>query len=138
MCKRGKTRDRILVFINQYTGEHGFSPTLREIADGVGLSSPGSVHHHIAQLKEEGLLKDYAPRHSRSLVISNSIAGSDTGERHICLKTDNGETLFLNLSDNHGEIHFEGTYYLKGEYSSWGQIIACSELGEEEYYASIV
>lgn len=138
MSKRVRTRDRILMFIDQYTSEHGFSPTLREIAEGVGLSSPGSVHHHVALLKEEGLLKDYAPRHSRSLVISNSIVGIEGGEKHICLKTSHGETIFLNMATDHGKIQFEGTYYLRGEHSSWGQIIACSELNEEEYYASIV
>ena len=74
MCKRIPTRDRVLMYINQYTADHGFAPSLREIASGVGLSSPGSVHHHIALLKEEGLLKDYAPRKSRALSMSMSIA----------------------------------------------------------------
>ena len=38
------------------------------------------------------------------------------------------------MATDHGRIQFEGTYYLRGERSSWGQIIACSELNEEEYY----
>ena len=138
MCKRIPTRDRVLMYINQYTAAHGFTPSLREIASGVGLSSPGSVHHHIALLKEEGLLKDYAPRKSRALSMSMSIRKSDDAEKHICLKTDNGETIILNVMTNQEKIQFEGTYYIRGEHSAIRQIIACSELDEETYYASII
>ena len=55
------------MYINQYISDHGIAPTLREIADGLGLSSPGSVHRHVTILKQEGLLQDYAPRNQGPL-----------------------------------------------------------------------
>ena len=137
MCKRISTRDQVLMYINQYTADHGIAPSLREIAAGVGLSSPGSVHHHVTSLKEEGLLKDYAPRKSRALVVSKSVKPG-TEEKHICLKTNNGKTIILSMAANRDKIQFEGLYYVLGEHSSMGQIVACSEMNEEEYYASII
>lgn len=136
MCKRLSTRDRVLMYINQYIADHGIAPTLREIADGLGLSSPGSVHRHVTILKREGLLQDYAPRKSRSIVLSGGIQNGMKDEKHICLKTDNGETIILNMAVTQGEVRFGGPFCLRGQQSTMGQIIACSELGEEEYYAS--
>ena len=136
MCKRISTRDRVLMYINQYIADHGIAPTLREIADGLGLSSPGSVHRHISILRQEGLLQDYSPRKSRALVLSNGISNTDNKEKHLCLKTDKGETIILNMAVTQGRISFEGTYCLQGRENSTGQIIACSELDEQEYYAS--
>ena len=57
-------------------------------------------------------------------------------EKHICLKTDNGETIILNMAVTQGEVRFGGPFCLRGQQSTMGQIIACSELCEEEYYAS--
>jgi len=47
----------ILDFIAQYIQKNGYAPTLREIADGVGLSSLATVHEHIHKLIEKGILK---------------------------------------------------------------------------------
>jgi len=47
----------ILDFISQFIQKNGYAPTLREIADGVGLSSLATVHEHIHKLTEKGILK---------------------------------------------------------------------------------
>ena len=47
----------ILDFVTQYIQKNSFAPTLREIADGVGLSSLATVHEHISKLVEKGVLK---------------------------------------------------------------------------------
>jgi len=37
--------------------KHGYAPTLAEICDGLGLRSPATVHEHIQNLMEKGVLK---------------------------------------------------------------------------------
>jgi repressor LexA len=43
-------------FIEQFTEYHGYSPSIREIAKGLGLSSTASVKKMLDRLKENGLL----------------------------------------------------------------------------------
>lgn len=52
-----KKQKIIFDFINSFIEENGYSPTVREIADGVGLKSPATVHTHISNLVDMGLLK---------------------------------------------------------------------------------
>jgi len=47
----------LLEFISQFMQKHGFAPTLAEICDGLGLRSPATVHEHIANLIDKGVLK---------------------------------------------------------------------------------
>ena len=44
----------ILNFIRDYP--HHYSPTIREICTGVGLSSSSSIHSHLIKLEEQGYL----------------------------------------------------------------------------------
>lgn len=57
-------REQICKFITEYTATHSYAPTIREIADGVGLKSSSSVHSHLTQLEIEGRIetKPYCPR----------------------------------------------------------------------------
>ncbi len=47
----------ILDFITQFIQKNGYAPTLREVADAVGLSSLATVHEHIQKLVAKGILK---------------------------------------------------------------------------------
>jgi repressor LexA len=47
----------LLQFISQFMQKHGFAPTLAEICDGLGLRSPATVHEHIQNLIDKGILK---------------------------------------------------------------------------------
>lgn len=51
------TRKAIMAYIIIYIQEHGYPPTVREIADGVGLKSTCSVQAHIKKLIELGELE---------------------------------------------------------------------------------
>ncbi|RKZ78682.1 MAG: repressor LexA [Gammaproteobacteria bacterium] len=44
-------------FIRQYIKQHGRSPLLSDVAQGIGLSSQGSVHNYIQALVNEGLVE---------------------------------------------------------------------------------
>jgi repressor LexA len=55
-------------FLQQFIDEHGYSPSFEEIGAGLGLSSLATVHKHISNLQEKGLLKrDY--NRSRSIDV---------------------------------------------------------------------
>ncbi|MEO2202357.1 winged helix-turn-helix transcriptional regulator [Paenibacillus pabuli] len=51
-----KTRVKILIFVNRFARENGYAPTIREIADNVGLSSVSTVHTHLLSLEKDGLI----------------------------------------------------------------------------------
>ncbi len=48
---------QILDFIRQTVEATGYAPTLRSIADAIGVSSLATVHEHVESLVEKGLLK---------------------------------------------------------------------------------
>jgi repressor LexA len=47
----------ILEFVNAHVDEHGYPPTVREIGQAVGLTSPSTVHAHLARLESAGLIR---------------------------------------------------------------------------------
>jgi len=55
-------------FLERFINEHGYSPSFEEIGEGLGLSSLATVHKHLTNLEEKGLVKrDY--NRSRSIDI---------------------------------------------------------------------
>jgi repressor LexA len=50
-------RQRILDCIARTVAERGYPPSVREIADAVGLASTSAVHHHLIALEKDGLLE---------------------------------------------------------------------------------
>lgn len=51
-----KRQREIVDYLAQYLQKHGYAPTLREIADAIGVSSLATVHEHISRLVEKGVL----------------------------------------------------------------------------------
>lgn len=55
-------------FISEFVQSHGYSPSFEEIGDGLGLSSLATVHKHVSNLEQKGLLRrDY--NRSRSIDV---------------------------------------------------------------------
>lgn len=52
----GGTKAAILEYVARHQAEHGWAPTVQEIAAGVGLASKGTVHGHLRQLHDQGEL----------------------------------------------------------------------------------
>lgn len=50
-------RDRILDAIIGYVKEHGYSPSVREIGEMVGLKSTSSVQTHLKKMMDSGMLE---------------------------------------------------------------------------------
>ncbi len=64
-------------FIRQYIKQHGRSPLLLDVAQGIGLSSQGSVHNYIQALVNEGLVERTVGR-SRGLRLVEDSANDET------------------------------------------------------------
>ena len=47
----------VLEIIEQHMRERGYPPSVREIGDAVGLTSPSTVHAHLAALQRRGYLR---------------------------------------------------------------------------------
>lgn len=52
-----KRQGQILDFIRQHIQSNGTAPTLREIANAIGVSSLATVHEHLQALEEKNLIK---------------------------------------------------------------------------------
>lgn len=52
-----EVRNHIQRYIIYYITEHGYAPTVREIAVGVGLKSSSSVHRHLLRMFNDGMLE---------------------------------------------------------------------------------
>ena len=50
-------RETIYNFIVNFMTEKGYSPSIREIGDAVGLNSTSSVFNQLMNLQDEGLIK---------------------------------------------------------------------------------
>lgn len=54
-----KRQRQILDFIAQYIQKNGYAPTLREIADAIGVSSLATVHEHLEALDRKEVIKKH-------------------------------------------------------------------------------
>jgi repressor LexA len=63
----GKRR-RILEFIAESIRERGYPPSVREIGEAVGLTSPSTVHAHLKVLQRDGYLRKDAEK-PRTIVV---------------------------------------------------------------------
>lgn len=50
-----RSRARIKDFLSAFWAEHGYSPTVREVAKAVGLGS-STAHHHLLKMVSEGTI----------------------------------------------------------------------------------
>src|SRR5258708_37804789 len=52
-----RRQKEILDYLGSHIAEHGYAPTIEEIGHHFGLSSLATVHKHLTNLQEKGLVK---------------------------------------------------------------------------------
>lgn len=86
MTKRVTDKQQaVLDCITAFMAEKGYGPTVREICDMLGLSSPSTVHVHLKSLEKKGMItRD--PLKSRSIMLTqkaldavHAVDGSENG-----------------------------------------------------------
>jgi repressor LexA len=63
----------VLNFIRKFTAENGYSPTDRDIQEGMGYSSPSTARHYLAVLERKGAIQRQ-PGKARGIVLPESRA----------------------------------------------------------------
>ena len=66
----------ILRFLRDYRDRHGYSPTMQEIGDYLGLSKV-TVFEHVGALVKKGLLRRHGRHKARSLELSTEVEFPD-------------------------------------------------------------
>jgi repressor LexA len=84
----GPRQKKILDFILGTVEDRGYPPSVREIADAVGLASPSTVHAHLEALQRKGYIRKDATK-PRAIEISYAPgmgpSSSRDGVRHVPL-----------------------------------------------------
>ncbi len=74
-----KRQRQIVDYITQYVQKNGFSPTLREIADAIGVSSLATVHEHLQALERKKIIKKTdGQTRSIEVIAKNPIIASES------------------------------------------------------------
>lgn len=71
MAKLTPKQQQIYDFILSFATDHGYPPSVREIAQAVGLKSPATVHFHLKGLREAGCITQ-AEGKTRAISITNA------------------------------------------------------------------
>src|SRR5687768_16848103 len=57
MRKLSERQRRIIDFLEQYTADHGYPPSIREIGQAAGISSTSVVDYNLGALERDGLIR---------------------------------------------------------------------------------
>ena len=63
-----RRQKEVIDFLSTFTTKHGYSPSYEEIAAGLGLNSLATVHKHVTNLQNKGMLQR-AHNRSRSIDV---------------------------------------------------------------------
>jgi len=63
-----KRQKEIVDYLDEFIAEHGYAPTLEEIGGRFSLSSPATVHKHLTNLADKGVIRRKW-NHSRALEL---------------------------------------------------------------------
>ena len=70
-----KRQEEILNYIKNYIVNHGYPPAIREIGKDLGLSSPATIHAHLANLEKKGYIKkENTKNRAIELLVENEFA----------------------------------------------------------------
>lgn len=70
MSRLSAKQQQIYDYILSFSEEHGYPPSVREIAQAVDLRSPSTVHFHLKSLREAGLISQ-AEGKTRAITITD-------------------------------------------------------------------
>ncbi len=85
--KIGKRQQAIYDYILNYTKEHSYPPSVREIGAAVGLASPSTVHMHLKALENNGYIKR-DPKKPRTIEVTTENDGADGNVKLAEVKQD--------------------------------------------------
>lgn len=75
-----KRQRQIIDFIKQFIQRNGYSPTLQEIADAIGVSSLATIHEHLQALAKKKVIRKFEGAVRGLEIIDNKMAELNTVE----------------------------------------------------------
>jgi repressor LexA len=71
MATLTKRQKQMVDFLENYISQHGYAPTLAEVGEYFGLSSLATVHKHLRNLEQKGMIRRQH-NHSRALELARA------------------------------------------------------------------
>ena len=69
----------VLDSLKKYLAVHGYPPTVRELGEALGLSSPATTHFHLSKLESKGYItKGKGKNRTLELLVPNEYLQQDT------------------------------------------------------------
>ena len=75
MPRTSNKAEKIVEFVNAFVAENGYSPSVREIGEAVGLRSTASVSYHLQALQEKGVFQQPPVKGRKRALVSGSRQG---------------------------------------------------------------
>lgn len=72
-------QEQVLEYIRKTVSARGYPPSVREIGDAIGLSSPSSVHAHLNSLVEAGMIHRDPAKPRAIVVVDDTSLEEDRG-----------------------------------------------------------
>ena len=104
----------ILRFIRDFRSRHGYSPTMQEIGDHLGLTKV-TVFEHVGALERKGLLLRGAKHKARSLQVSGKFEFPDEGPTRLPLVGRIAAGLPIDAVEDREALDLQGLFESRGE-----------------------
>ena len=75
MARTSDQAQRIMEFVDSFIRENGYSPSVREIGEAVGLRSTASVSYHLQALQDKGLLQSPGAKGRKRALVTGARSG---------------------------------------------------------------
>mgnify|MGYP000985846273 FL=1 len=138
---RNNNREKVLAFLIEFVRQHGYSPSIREIGQAVGLKSPSTVYNHLRRLEEEGRIA-VCQKRPHTLETARVQIKQDTDrenlQRRVRIDLADGGTVYLDYEIEKPkaapvEVTFGGILDAKQIRGKVSRVIAfCVEQNDEE------
>ncbi len=124
--KKSNNKRAILGYLTKYINDHGYSPSVREIAVAVGLRSTSTVHKYLNELQEDGYIIyadgkrraisinpefDHLINHNSSKNVNADLAEQDKSNSKSVKKENNTTEYASTYSSEYGS-QYENTFAL--------------------------
>lgn len=126
-----ENQKKILSYIERYSAEKGYPPTVREIGEAVGLNSPSTVHGYLKRLERDGKLEK-AEGSSRALRLKGAQeTGRDFIEVPVIGRVSAGTPILA-------EENFERTFPLPMDFARNAELFMLRVRGDSMVNAGIL
>lgn len=68
-------QQQLLALLKNFTADHGYAPTVRELCRLAGVRSPDTIQYHLDRLREKGLLEEAKGRSRAAQITSEERIG---------------------------------------------------------------